>query len=63
MKARYPAIALLIVIIFGTVLDEIYLYDPPSIILSLCGIAVLVLIGMTIYALISNGINKRKQNK
>lgn len=56
MKARYPAIALLVIIIFRGIIDEVYLSDPPSIISGLCGIAILALLCMTIYALISNGI-------
>lgn len=64
MKTRYPAIALLIIIIFRTVLDEIYpLYGPPPIISSLCEITSVILIGLTIYTLISKGNAKRKSKQ
>ena len=64
MKARYPALALLLLIILQTVLDELYpLYGPPSIVTSLCEIATIVLLVLTIYALIKSRATRRNSRE
>ena len=60
MKARYPALVLLALIVFQTALDELYpLYGPPAVITSLCEIATFVFLGLTIYLLIKGRIARR----
>lgn len=64
MKARYPALALLLLIILQTVLDELYpLYGPPSIVTSLCEIATIVSLVLTIYALIKSRATRRNSGE
>lgn len=64
MKIRYPALILLLLIILQTVLDELYpLYGPPSIITSLCEIATIVSLILTIYALIKSKITRRSSRE
>jgi len=63
MKTRYPAIAL-IAIIIRTILDEIYpLYGPPAIVSSLCEIATVVFLILTIYTLIANRKKKTAEHQ
>lgn len=64
MKARYPALVLLSLIIFQSVLDELYpLYGPPSIITSLCEIATVISLILTIYALIKKLVTRRSSGE
>ncbi len=64
MKVRYPALILLSLIILQTILDELYpLYGPPTIITSLCEIATIVSLILTIYALIKSKIARRSSGE
>lgn len=64
MKARYPALVLLSLIILQSVLDELYpLYGPPSIITSLCEIATVISLILTIYALIKKLVTRRSSGE
>jgi len=64
MKTRYPVIALIAIISIRTILDEIYpLYGPPAIVSSLCEIATVVFLVLTIYTLITNREKKKTERQ
>jgi len=64
MKTRYPIIALIAIIIIRTILDEMYpLYGPPAIVSSLCEIATVVFLVLTIYTLIANRKKKTAERQ
>jgi len=64
MKTRYPVIALIAIIVIRTMLDEIYpLYGPPAIVSSLCEIAMVIFLVLTIYTLIANRKKKTAEHQ
>jgi len=64
MKTRYPAIALITILIIRAILEEIYiLRSPPGIVTTLCEIATVVFLVLTIYTLIANRKKKTAEHQ